>query len=85
VPVLLSFALAATKLCTVEDASIGLPAARLVSAPCPLRTTRLLSADSLPAASRARTKYSSDALAGCVSVNVVPVTVVTAVLLRYTV
>jgi hypothetical protein len=45
----------------------------------------LLSAEVLPAASRARTKYSSAALAGCASLNEVPVTVVTAVLLRYTV
>jgi hypothetical protein len=81
--VLLSLALVATKPFTVDDASIGLPAARFVPGPvCPERTTWLLSADSLPAASLARTKYSSVGAADWVSVNMVPVTVVTGVLLR---
>jgi hypothetical protein len=55
--VLLSLALAATKVNTVEEASIGLPAARLVPPGCcvPARVTVLLGVDSLPAASLART------------------------------
>jgi hypothetical protein len=81
---LLSLALVATKVWTVEDASIGLPAARLAPAPWPALVTRLLSDDSLPAASRARTKYSRVAVAGWVSVwvSTLPASVVTGVLLR---
>jgi hypothetical protein len=85
VPVLPSLALVATNVCTVEDASIGLPCARFAPAMGPARTTWLLSAERLPAASRARTKYSIRVPVGRVSVKVVPVTVLTAVPSRYTV
>ena len=52
----LSLALAATKVKMLDEASIGLPTARLVpSVTVPVRVTVLLAADSLPAASRALT------------------------------
>ena len=51
-----SFALAATNVYTVEDASIGLPRARLVPVvTVPGRVTVLLAAEALPAASCALT------------------------------
>src|SRR5262245_7793709 len=40
-----SLALAATKVCTVDDAVIGLPTARLLPWPVPVRVTELLFAD----------------------------------------
>ncbi|CAO0827397.1 hypothetical protein SMICM17S_05593 [Streptomyces microflavus] len=54
---LLSLALAATKVCTTEEAVIGLLTARLEAVPVePLRVTVLLLPEALPAASLARTK-----------------------------
>jgi hypothetical protein len=50
--------------CTCPDAVIGLPTARFTPALVPVRVTVLLLADWLPAASRARTKYVTVALAG---------------------
>jgi hypothetical protein len=56
VAVLLSLALVATKVCTNEEAVIGLPTARFCPVLLPARVTELLFADWFPAASLARTK-----------------------------
>ena len=68
---LLSTAFSATKVKTEEDAATGLPTARLEAAPVlPFLVTVLLLPDVLPAASLARTKYETVALADWVSVYV---------------
>src|SRR5436189_74033 len=67
-------ALAGTNVNVEPVAVTGLFSATLVPGlPVPVRVTVLLSPDTLPAPSRARTKYETVTLVGWVSANVVPV------------